>query len=347
MKHWLFYLGVPFPPVTGETKDVYETVLSELEVADYLGYTGAWFAEHHSTPNYATFASPLVFVAAAAQRTKSLRLGTACIVLPLHNPVRVAEEIGMVDALSGGRLEVGLCRGSHRFEYERLGVDFESSEETYRKGLEVVAGHLNGTHPNVSGPAHPPRGTQSPHPPLWSSSGSRRSVASALDNGMQVMIAAGSRGREGLKETRTMFEEECEKRNLDPKHQRFALFVQSAVANSPAEVQSALEFASFLNVVAVRRMSVAGVDSMVTSEDMAFTLPREGWLGANLVGTGDYIRDQVGFFEQLGVTDVILQPNRLGQSPDQLKAQIREYARVVGVTPSETTSEAVQRAEVR
>src|SRR5215475_7088237 len=124
MRHWLFYLGVPYPPINGSTQQVYETILSELELADELGFYGAFFGEHHSTPNLAIIPNPLMFAAVAAQRTRRLRLGPACIVVPQHNPVRVAEDVAMADALAGGRLEVSLCRGHHPYEFSRLGVDF-------------------------------------------------------------------------------------------------------------------------------------------------------------------------------------------------------------------------------
>src|SRR5205807_6935221 len=75
---------------------------------------------------------------AIAARTHRIRLGAGCVVLPLHNPIRVAEDISMLDALSGGRVELALCRGDHPYEYESLDIPFSESHERYADGLETV-----------------------------------------------------------------------------------------------------------------------------------------------------------------------------------------------------------------
>src|SRR5262245_12247424 len=100
----------------------YENRLKLLELYDAFGFYGFHTTEHHCTP-LGGGASPSVFLSAAAQRTKTLRLGTFVYVLPLHHPIRLAEEIAMVDQLSNGRIELGFGRGSVPMELDYFGID--------------------------------------------------------------------------------------------------------------------------------------------------------------------------------------------------------------------------------
>src|SRR5713226_7542165 len=104
------------------TAQVFGEVAEQTKLADELGYTIAWFAEHHFS-NYCLCASPLMMVAHCASVTKTIRLGTAVVVLPLYNPARLAAEIATADALSNGRLALGIGAGYQPYEFERFGVD--------------------------------------------------------------------------------------------------------------------------------------------------------------------------------------------------------------------------------
>src|SRR5216117_3185268 len=104
------------------TAQVFGEVAEQTRLADALGYTIAWFAEHHFS-NYCLCASPLMMVAHCASITKQIRLGTAVVVLPLYNPARLAAEIATADALSNGRLMLGIGAGYQPYEFERFGAD--------------------------------------------------------------------------------------------------------------------------------------------------------------------------------------------------------------------------------
>ena len=101
---------------------VFGEVAEQTRLADELGYTIAWFAEHHFS-NYCLCASPLMMVAHCAAITKKIKLGTAVVVLPLYNPARLAAEVATADAMSGGRLMLGIGAGYQPYEFERFGVD--------------------------------------------------------------------------------------------------------------------------------------------------------------------------------------------------------------------------------
>src|SRR5690348_16823328 len=112
----------------------YEERLQMLELADRLGFYGYHLAEHHAT-ELSTVPSPHLFLAAAAQRTQRLRLGPLSVILPLYEPIRLLEEIAMLDQLSNGRLDLGLSRGSTG---EHVANDPNKARAMFDEALPVV-----------------------------------------------------------------------------------------------------------------------------------------------------------------------------------------------------------------
>ena len=119
------------------TAEVFAEVSEQVALADRLGYATAWFAEHHFS-NYCMCASPLMMVAHCAATTRNIRLGTAVVVLPLYNPVRLIAEIASADAMSGGRLMLGIGAGYQPYEFERFGVDIKDKIEMTDEFLELI-----------------------------------------------------------------------------------------------------------------------------------------------------------------------------------------------------------------
>ena len=119
------------------TAQVFGEVAEQTRAADELGYTIAWFAEHHFS-NYCLCASPLMMVAHCASITRSIRLGTAVVVLPLYNPARLAAEIATADALSNGRLMLGIGAGYQPYEFERFGVDIARNLEMTSEFCDIL-----------------------------------------------------------------------------------------------------------------------------------------------------------------------------------------------------------------
>src|SRR5438094_6271078 len=125
----------------GPLGQLYEDRLRLLQEADAAGFFCYHLAEHHATP-LGMAPSPSVFLAAAAQRTRRIRLGPMVYVLPLYNPMRLAEEICMLDHLTHGRLELGIGRGSVPYEIETLGVDPAEAKGRYDEALHVILAAL-------------------------------------------------------------------------------------------------------------------------------------------------------------------------------------------------------------
>src|ERR1700678_1865342 len=111
-------------------------------VADELGFDVGWVAQHHAPLGGGGLPSPWTFLAHAAARTKRIRLSTAITVLPLENPVRLAEDVSVVDLLSGGGGGVGGGSGGSELEYAAFGRDVARKRELTSEGLEVLRSAL-------------------------------------------------------------------------------------------------------------------------------------------------------------------------------------------------------------
>lgn len=134
-----------------DQREVFEGTIACVRLADELGFDVAWFAEHHFS-NYSLCPSPLMMAAAAARETRRIGLGPAVIVAPLYNPIRVAEELALLDQLSRGRAVLGIGSGYQRFEFEAFGADLA---ERYDRMLEVWQIIDRAVHENRFGHAGP------------------------------------------------------------------------------------------------------------------------------------------------------------------------------------------------
>jgi alkanesulfonate monooxygenase SsuD/methylene tetrahydromethanopterin reductase-like flavin-dependent oxidoreductase (luciferase family) len=153
--------------------ELYSNRLRIVEAYDQLGYYAYHLAEHHAT-SLGLAPSPGIFLSSVAQRTQRLRLGPMVYVLPLHQPLRLIEEICMLDHLSGGRLELGFGRGSSPFELAYYGVGILESQQRYAEAREIILSGLandvlnyQGRHFDYINVPMVMKPVQRPHPPLW------------------------------------------------------------------------------------------------------------------------------------------------------------------------------------
>src|SRR5437016_1420651 len=151
----------------------YEARLQIIEAYDRLGFYAYHVAEHHSTP-LGMAPSPSVFLAAVAQRTRRIRFGPLVYALPLHHPLRLIEEICMLDQMSGGRLEIGFGRGSSPTELGYYGQDPGQAQQVYTEALELIVRGLtersvtfHGRFFHVDDVPMELEPFQKPHPPIW------------------------------------------------------------------------------------------------------------------------------------------------------------------------------------
>ena len=156
-----------------EMADLYEERLRLLEYADGAGYYCYHLAEHHWTP-LCMAPSPNLFLAAAAQRTRRIRLGPLVYLLPLYNPLRLIEEVCMLDHLSRGRLEMGIGRGASPYELAPFHVAIDEARAIFEEALAIVLQGLSTGEVNYEGRYFAfkdvravMRPLQRPYPPLW------------------------------------------------------------------------------------------------------------------------------------------------------------------------------------
>jgi alkanesulfonate monooxygenase SsuD/methylene tetrahydromethanopterin reductase-like flavin-dependent oxidoreductase (luciferase family) len=150
-----------------------ETRLGLIELIEKEGYAGYHMAEHHATP-LGMASSPSVFLAAAFQRTRRLRLGPLVYVLPLYHPLRLYEEICMLDHMSGGRVMIGVGRGGALIEHQRYGIDPADAPAMYREAFDVLMRAFASDVLNFDGQFYrykdfvvQAKPVQRPHPPIW------------------------------------------------------------------------------------------------------------------------------------------------------------------------------------
>src|SRR6202163_499155 len=129
------------PCASGYTeRQRFQDILAQFELGDALGFDTGWLGELHFSRAFSILANPLMVLAAAAQRTTRIRLGTAVTLLPLHNPVKIAEEAATADILSDGRLELGVGRGTAPLHYEGYGIPMGESREGFTGALDFIIG---------------------------------------------------------------------------------------------------------------------------------------------------------------------------------------------------------------
>src|ERR1700710_1211755 len=114
---------------------VYETALERFEIMDRTGYDAVWLAEHHFSA-FSVCPSVHMMATMAAARTKRLRIGTAVSLAPFYHPLRLAEEVALLDVLSGGRVNWGAGRGFAHSEFNAFGVPVEESADRFREAVE-------------------------------------------------------------------------------------------------------------------------------------------------------------------------------------------------------------------
>ncbi len=175
-------------------RDFYEQRLQIIEAFDQSGFYAYHVAEHHFTP-LGMAPSPSVFLSAIAQRTRRLRFGTFVYALPVHHPLRVLEEICMLDHLSGGRLEIGFGRGSVPFEIAYYGQNAEQRQEIYAERLELILKAFtadiltwNGRYDQFKDVPLEIAPLQKPHPPLWYGAHSPDSAERAARKGLNIVM---------------------------------------------------------------------------------------------------------------------------------------------------------------
>jgi alkanesulfonate monooxygenase SsuD/methylene tetrahydromethanopterin reductase-like flavin-dependent oxidoreductase (luciferase family) len=176
----------------------YADRLALTELYDRAGLYAYHVAEHHGTP-LGMAPSPGLFLAAVAQRTTRLRFGPLVSVLGLQHPLRILEEMCMLDQLSGGRLELGIGRGASPIELGFFDVTPDDAAEIYREAVEILLAGADSGRISADGPRFVLRGVpvhltpvQRPHPPLWYAAARPESARWAAERGINIVVGGAT-----------------------------------------------------------------------------------------------------------------------------------------------------------
>jgi alkanesulfonate monooxygenase SsuD/methylene tetrahydromethanopterin reductase-like flavin-dependent oxidoreductase (luciferase family) len=295
---WLDESGRGF----GET---YNERLRVLEQADEAGFYAYHLAEHHGT-ELSTVPSPNLFLSAVAQRTSRLRMGPLGYVLPAYNPLRLMEEVCMLDQLSGGRVELGLSRGSSPHEGEFFGVKREDSRAVFDEALQIMLqGFTTGLvdfhgrffdFDNVPSRQHP---VQKPYPPLWYPTSNMESIPWLGGQGMNAVFAVHlAPDFERIVEMLRLYRESYAAHKDEPNRlnghverplQGFSMHVHVADTDARAYDQAKVGYARFIHNFTYRYTQRGDTARHADREDFDAELRR----GRLLVGSPDTVRRQL------------------------------------------------------
>jgi len=173
---------------------VYEAALERFAIMDQTGYDAVWLAEHHFS-SFSVCPSVHMMGTMAAARTKRLRIGTAVSLAPFYNPLRLAEEVALLDVLSGGRVNWGAGRGFERSEFAAFGIPGEESAPRFHETVDIVLKAwtnqrltYHGRFFDYDGVEVLPKPLQTPHPPVWMAASSTPAIEWAAGQGHSILM---------------------------------------------------------------------------------------------------------------------------------------------------------------
>src|SRR5438067_4373793 len=201
MRFGIFYEHqLPRPWAPDSEQRLFQEALDQVELADRLGIDYAWEVEHHFLEEYSHSSAPEVFLAAASQRTRQIRLGHGIVLMPpgYNHPARVAERLATLDLVSNGRVDWGTGESASRAELEGFGITPGERRAMWRETVEQVANMMvMNPYPGFQGKYFSmpvrnvvPKPVQKPHPPLWVACSNRETIHLAAQLGMGALTFA-------------------------------------------------------------------------------------------------------------------------------------------------------------
>lgn len=203
-------------------KQVFDDAIALAVHAEELGFDTIWLAEHHFSA-YGIAGSPLVLAAAIAERTTTINIGTAVVVLPFYDPIRLAEDCAVVDHLSEGRLRLGVGRGYQPEEFRGFGVDQSQSRQIAAETIEVMRRawtddllNFEGEHYQYEDLAVLPKPYQQPHPPIYQAAVSLESFDRAGKEGSPILTSPNFTPMETIRKQFTLYTDALKEAGHDP-----------------------------------------------------------------------------------------------------------------------------------
>jgi alkanesulfonate monooxygenase SsuD/methylene tetrahydromethanopterin reductase-like flavin-dependent oxidoreductase (luciferase family) len=273
------------------SKAVLDEAMEHTRLAEELGFSRVWFAEHHFS-NYSLCPSPLIACTHAAAITTTIRIGTAVLILPLHAPARMIAEIGMVDSLSNGRLDVGVGSGYQPYEFDRFNVDIANNKVQFHEMLDMLELGLREPHFSFDGEYYKQpqtainvRTVQTPRPPIWVAGNDPRSHRRCARDGYIPFISGVLGSPRRMRRIRDQVEQCYREEGVDPTNMKMGALRFAFVSDSKKEVDHYIDSARYQQRIAIslreRRQEVVD-DYWIAEESFPEELPWER-IGPNMM----------------------------------------------------------------
>lgn len=284
------------------SRDILDEAMEHTRIAEELGFSRVWFAEHHFS-NYSLCPSPLLACMHAAAITRRIRVGTAVLILPLHVPARVIAEIAMVDSLSGGRLDVGVGSGYQPYEFDRFAVDIDDRKVMFHEMLDMIELGLRqptftyeGRYFRQPQTAINVRPVQQPRPPIWVAGNDPESHKRCARDGYIPFISGVLGSARRIRRIRDQVEECYRAEGADPASMRLGVLRFACVGHDRKDIERYVDSARYQQRIAIslreRREQV--VDGyMVQEESFPEELPWERIERNLLVGDPESVAERL------------------------------------------------------
>ncbi len=295
-------------------EQLYQERLQLIEAADQAGIFCYHLAEHHATP-LGMAPSPNVFLTAVAMRTRRIRLGPLVYLLPLYHPIRLVEEICMLDQLSGGRLEVGVGRGISPYELGHFNVNFIESRDIFEESLQVIVEGLRARKISHRGERFKFVGApievapkQQPNPPFWYGASTPEGLAFAARHRMQIVTGGPNAIVKGTaaayRQLLDQFRDSPDDLNPQIKEPKIGAVRHFFVADSDpqAEAIAIPAYQVYYNNIVKLWRDYGTVPTLFTDD-----LLRARSADAAIVGSPKTVRDKIAaYFEESGTNYLVL-----------------------------------------
>ncbi len=235
-------------PSMRSSQEIYSRAIDLAQAAESLNFRNIWLAEHHFS-TYGYLARPAQLATYIAAKTTRLRVGTAVIVVPLHHPLVIAEEIATLDLLAGGRVDIGLGRGYQHYEFERMGLELDSARARWEESVDIILKAFSGEPFSYDGKLFKipetsifPQPLQKPHPPIWVTAQSPDSVEATVRRGFNLLTGGFGVPIERMADFRKQFDRlvaEVKPPRVPQVGVQRAVYVTDTVADARAAAEEA------------------------------------------------------------------------------------------------------------
>jgi len=288
---------------------VYERAFDRIAIMDETGYDAVWLAEHHFS-SFSICPSVHMMGTHIAARTRNIRIGTAVSLAAFYHPLRLAEEVALLDVLSGGRVNWGAGRGYQEAEFKAFGVPPEESYERFRESVEVVLEAWRNERMSFDGKFHHfedvevlPKPVQKPHPPVWLASSSAEAVQWAGENDFSIMLDPHS-SHQKIAEKRRFYRDKLAESGFSDEGKEVPMARLLAVAETRSEAEAIARQGAVWTVGSHEKKGLRPIETQSRLNEALFAAPRivgdgdsdpvERYMNDVIIyGTPDEVRDEI------------------------------------------------------